>query len=77
MAMKNGVPMHAMYLIVFYDHAWNEVPGLAKLHTAGEMLEVVERWNRTCQKDARDPELVVMSATLPAYMSIEVRYVER
>jgi len=66
----------AQYVLTWYDSEWNVLADAQVLHTAHQMWECVERWNRHNQRVARDPAIVITDPTDPVFVMLEVRYVE-
>ncbi len=66
----------AKYSLTWYNFNWEQVAGNGTLHTAHQMWECVERWNRENQRLARDPAVDITPPDHPVHVSIEVYYVE-
>jgi len=66
----------AQYFLTWYDMQWNVVADAQVLHTAHEMWECIERWNRHNQCVARDPAILITHPEDPVFVMLEVRYVE-
>lgn len=75
-ASKTERPCKAKYTIDWFNSAWEKVAGNGTLHTAHQMWECVDRWNRENQRIARDPGVVITDPLHPVHISIEVHYVE-
>lgn len=68
---------HCVYRVTWFDFAWNEIEGTTvERATAHEMVTLIEAWNRDCQREARDKEMVVPRVHIPIHVSVEVIYVE-
>lgn len=78
MHAPNPTRVVAVYDVAYFDYHWREIEVLRAIGlTAHEMVaEHVEEWNRLCQLEARNNDILVISPELPNYITIEVRYVQ-
>jgi len=75
---KQVVPRKvAKYLMVYWDKDWNEIASPNHLHTAGEMFNCLERWNSAHQRATEHHQGGEVCDSIPAFVTLEVRYVER
>jgi len=75
-ADKTERPCRAMYRINWFDVCWNQLGSTQKLLTAHELFVQMESWNLACQRIAKDNSIVITPVDHPAYVSVEVCYVE-
>lgn len=77
MSVNGSRKVHAVYLLTWWDKDWNEIAASNHLHTAGEMCVCIERWNAGHQRACAHHTDCVVCDSMPVFLTVEVRYVER
>lgn len=76
MTKRTQRELRAKYVLAYWDREWNEIDSPEYLHTADEMFKCIERWNVEQQKASKHHPDGVVCDHIPAFITIEVRYVE-